>query len=76
MASDTAKNRYSYVYQELSLDYKIHEINFWVYPASATYFSTFELIADWNLIAVLTVSYQSFRAALKNPVQTLRYDES
>jgi putative ABC transport system permease protein len=28
------------------------------------------------LIAVLTVSYQSVRAALKNPVQTLRYDES
>ncbi len=52
MASDTAKVQYSYVYQQLNLDYDTHEINFWVYPATATYFSAFELIANWQTGAI------------------------
>lgn len=47
-ASDPAQNQYSYVWQPLTLDYNRHEINFWVYPASGTYFSAFELIANWQ----------------------------
>ncbi len=48
MASDTAKVQFSFVHQPLSLDYDTHEINFWVYPASATYYNVFELIANWQ----------------------------
>lgn len=48
MASDTAKLRFSYVYREFSLDYDRHEISFWIYPASSTYFTAFELIANWR----------------------------
>ncbi|MFQ5652300.1 MAG: FlgD immunoglobulin-like domain containing protein [bacterium] len=48
LVSDTAKVQFSYVHQQLALDYDRHEINFWVYPASATYFSAFELIANWQ----------------------------
>ncbi|MCG8606621.1 T9SS type A sorting domain-containing protein [bacterium] len=47
MASDTLRTVYSYVYQEFTFDYDQHEVNFWVYPASDTFFSAFELIANW-----------------------------
>ncbi len=46
--NDTTATAYSYSYQELSLDYGMHEVSFWVYPASSTYFSAFELIANWQ----------------------------
>lgn len=48
MASDPTKTKFSYVWQALSLDYDKHEIKFWVFPASAPYFSAFELIANWQ----------------------------
>ncbi len=48
MASDTTATQFSYAYQQLSLDYGTNEITFWVNPASSSYFSAFELIANWQ----------------------------
>lgn len=48
MASDTARAAFSYAYQAFDLTYAVHEVNFWFFPASAEYFSAFELIANWQ----------------------------
>lgn len=47
MAVNPDTTEYSYAWQALDLEFDVHEINFWVYPESATYFSTFELLEGW-----------------------------
>jgi hypothetical protein len=46
--TDIDSTRFAYVHRELNFVYDTTEITFWAYPASASYVSTVELIANWQ----------------------------
>lgn len=48
MTTDPDSSRFSYVFQELNFDYDSTEVSLWIFPESAAYVSTFELIANWQ----------------------------
>jgi hypothetical protein len=47
-SSDPDSFAYAFIWREFPFEYSQNEITFWIYPESASYRSTFELIREWQ----------------------------